>query len=117
MRKNKGVSAVIGVILMVAITVAIAATVYWYVSQFQITPTDAEKTIEYAQHINWTKYDNSTLKLIIDFQSIKDNNNLLHTYRENWYSIPGLMQSSIGPWDDRNVQCYFNMGNNSSHIQ
>lgn len=32
MRKNNGVSAVIGVILMVAITVAIAATVYIYVS-------------------------------------------------------------------------------------
>jgi flagellin-like protein len=32
MRRNKGVSAVIGVILMVAITVAIAGTVYYYVS-------------------------------------------------------------------------------------
>ena len=32
MRKNKAVSAVIGVILMVAITVAIAAAVYVYVS-------------------------------------------------------------------------------------
>lgn len=32
MRKNKGVSAVVGVILMVVITVAIAGVSYWYVS-------------------------------------------------------------------------------------
>jgi len=50
-RKFKGeeaVSAVIGVILMVAITVAIAATVYVYVSGM-LTPTTTGKTISALQ--------------------------------------------------------------------
>ena len=42
--KEAGVSAVIGVILMVAITVAIAATVFVYVNQMA-TPTAAGKTM------------------------------------------------------------------------
>lgn len=44
-RKDAGVSAVIGVILMVAITVAIAATVYVYVSGM-LEPEDTELYIE-----------------------------------------------------------------------
>ena len=38
MRKNKAVTAVIGVMLMVAITVAIAATFYVWVHGFQPKP-------------------------------------------------------------------------------
>jgi flagellin-like protein len=165
MRKNRGVSAVIGVILMVAITVAIAATVYWYVSQFEEQyMTGTEKIIDYAEHINWSQYDNTsapnsfvhvigdvylmtgdgwmeTVKihangtvekvdkqwfenaidtqcttLTIDFQAIKDNNDLLTAYRDNWYSIPGKMISCVGPWNDKNVNCYFNMENDLSYV-
>jgi flagellin-like protein len=46
--ENEAVSAVIGVILMVAITVAIAATVYVYVSGMLGTPTAT------APKISWT---------------------------------------------------------------
>lgn len=46
MKKEEGVSAVIGVILMVAITVAIAATVYVYVSGMIGDTTDTELTVE-----------------------------------------------------------------------
>jgi flagellin-like protein len=67
---NNAVSAVIGVILMVAITVAIAATVYVYTSQMMgggtttpvptITfyPTESENTLTVIQgdpKINWTQ--------------------------------------------------------------
>ncbi len=52
---EEAVSAVIGVILMVAITVAIAATVYVYVSGM-ITPETTGKTISAIQ----TKIDTST---------------------------------------------------------
>jgi len=117
MRKNKGVSAVIGVILMVAITVAIAATVYWYVSQYAETPTTTDTTIRYAEHINWTQYNTNHTTLVIDFNNIKDNTNLLKTYRENWYSIPGELISSIGPWDDKDVNCFFNTATGGTHIQ
>jgi flagellin-like protein len=47
MRKNKGDSAVIGVVLMVAITVAIAATVCYYV----LTIIDEQGTIMEARGI------------------------------------------------------------------
>lgn len=46
MKKKAGVSAVIGVILMVAITVAIAATVYVYVSGMLDETEDIELTVE-----------------------------------------------------------------------
>ncbi len=46
MKNNEGMSEVIGVILMVAITVAIAATVYVYVSDMLETQADVETEIE-----------------------------------------------------------------------
>lgn len=46
MRKNNAVSAVIGVILMVAITIAIAATVFYYVKY--MTPMTADEAIAKA---------------------------------------------------------------------
>ena len=46
MKKDKGVSAVIGVILMVSITVAIAATVYVYVSNMLVDDTTIEDKLE-----------------------------------------------------------------------
>ena len=168
MRKNKAVSAVVGVILMVAITVAIAATVYWYVSQYdslyEPTMTHTEKIIDYAEHMNWSQYDNKsfpnsfvhvigdvylmtgdgwikTVKihkngtveqidvqwfdnaldtqcgtLSIDFQAIKHDNSLLEEHRDNWYSIPGQMISCVGPWNDENVNCYFNVDSGLSYV-
>ena len=46
---EEAVSAVIGVILMVAITVAIAATVYVYVSGMMTTGSDVTPTITFTQ--------------------------------------------------------------------
>ena len=50
-KEEEAVSAVIGVILMVAITVAIAATVYVYVSGM-MTPTSTGKTMSAIQSTN-----------------------------------------------------------------
>ena len=48
--KNRAVSAIIGVILMVAITVSIAATVYWYVSEnYQSTDDESSGAIVAAR--------------------------------------------------------------------
>lgn len=54
--KENGVSAVIGVILMVAITVAIAATVYIYVSQYY---EEERLTVEgtVLSVVEWGVYD------------------------------------------------------------
>ena len=55
-KKEKGVSAVIGVILMVAITIAIAATVYVYVSQYY---GEESLTVEgtVLSVVEWDVYD------------------------------------------------------------
>ena len=45
--RNGAVSAVIGVILMVAITVAIAATVYYYVTTLAVTESGSTPTISW----------------------------------------------------------------------
>jgi len=59
---EEAVSAVIGVILMVAITVAIAATVYVYVSGM-VTPESSSKTISAIQDSVDTTGHNATYKV------------------------------------------------------
>jgi len=59
---EEAVSAVIGVILMVAITVAIAATVYVYVSGM-VTPEDTGKTMQALQTSVDTTAHNVTYKV------------------------------------------------------
>jgi flagellin-like protein len=62
--RNKAVSAIIGVILMVAITVAIAATVYVWVQQLYDTESEA---IEMAQNYVKTRLeDPSTAQFTVD---------------------------------------------------
>ena len=85
---EEAVSAVIGVILMVAITVAIAATVYVYVSGIlgtspDVTPSiqfqkdNADKTLQVSQadplNLDWSKV-NITVILPADVK-----------YQGNWY--------------------------------
>jgi flagellin-like protein len=74
---NKGVSAVIGVILMVAITVAIAGTVYVYVSNMIGSST----TYEYIG--------------TIDYLTEKEYN-LLHTTDEYYFSLMNIDYSEYG---------------------
>lgn len=73
---NKGVSAVIGVILMVAITVAIAGTVYVYVSNMI-----GSSTYEYIG--------------TIDYLTEKEYN-LLHTTDEYYFSLMNIDNSDYG---------------------
>ncbi len=60
---EEAVSAVIGVILMVAITVAIAATVYVYVSGMLTTTPASGKTVSCIQSIVDTTTHNVTYKV------------------------------------------------------
>jgi len=60
---EEAVSAVIGVILMVAITVAIAATVYVYVSGMLPGPTGSQKTVGAITHFVDTTLNNATFKV------------------------------------------------------
>ena len=117
-RKNKGVSAVIGVILMVAITVAIAAVVYIYVSGMVNSYADEdEQIIDFAQNLNWTEYNSACSMLVIDFDGIRDNTNLLVEKRDGWYRLPAVMEKSCtGPWDDRETWAYFNYDTGKYHI-
>lgn len=114
---KKAVSAVIGVILMVAITVAIAAVVFIYVSGVADYADEKEEIIDFAQGLNWTKYNSACSMLVIDFDGIRDNTNLLVEKRDGWYRLPVVMEKPCtGPWDDRETWAYFNYDTGEYHI-
>ena len=76
MKKNKiGVSAVWGVVLMIAITIAIAATVYIYVD---ISMHEENNIIEISGNITGVKTNSNKQNTItIDDKELKINGNIL----------------------------------------
>lgn len=105
MRKNNGVSVVIGVILMVAITVAIAATVYIYVSNV----IDKQGTIMEARGVFLGMVnDNSSCDLL--FQNSNGTGFTLHDMKNIDLFDNNFIQGFIG----RSVICRYefniNMG-------
>ena len=75
---EEAVSAVIGVILMVAITVAIAATVYVYVSGM-VTPTETGKVISAIQ-TNLNTTDNNVMYKVSNADSGSPWNSVIVQY-------------------------------------
>lgn len=101
-KKKKGVSAVIGVILMVAITVAIAATVYIYVSQYyEEERLTVEGTVQSV--VEWGIYDdpscaecNDTIYNI----TLDDNESYLMMFRTDAAVVPPV---------DETLRFYYNL--------
>jgi len=101
--RNKGVSAVIGVILMVALTVAIAGTVYFYVTE--ILPK-YEKEYDVHKNIegNLTEITYSYANNDIDYFLTFDSNKTYFIYDnfgwelENYYSLTIYTNSNYDGW-------------------
>ena len=97
--EDEAVSAVIGVILMVAITVAIAATVYYYVTSLTSTEGGSAPTLAYnvnaaADTITVTKCTPSTTK----YAAATDSANLIfkNSTGISYYVLDDLTISTAG---------------------
>jgi flagellin-like protein len=117
MKNNKAVSAVIGVILMVAITVAIAATVFVYVNDLmnkeKNPQVETNTIIEYGKNLNWSAYQSDCMNLVIDWDDEK-----IVCERDDWCRVPATWQRQCtGPWDDKITWAYFNTQTGATHVE
>jgi len=102
--RNKGVSAVIGVILMVAITVAIAGTVYFYVTTLLVKDDLLEYDVHKNIEGNLTEITYSYANNDIDYFLTFDNNKTYFIYDnfgwelENYYSLTIYTNSNYDGW-------------------
>ena len=111
MNNKARLSAIHGVIAMVAIVVIVALVVYLYVENTvrNPPPTDKETVLEFGKNLNWSQYQHSIcMNLVIDWDSIPDEQVIQE--RDNWWRVPAVWQKGCsGPWEDISTTAYFNM--------
>lgn len=99
-KKNKAVSAIVGVILMVSITVVVAFATYIYVEQ-QRKPEEIDISI--AKTMNWTKYNDECYEFDADW----DNITIEHD-EDSWYCFPASLKSKCSQ-PDKNITACLNI--------
>ena len=113
-KNKKAVSAVIGVILMVAITVVIATTVYVYVAGMVNSEEEQQMITNALENMNW-----DFMLLIPEEYTMSDVDVKyvsLKAYDDGWYRIPMELQSVDGPWTE-DIWAWFNVDTEETHIQ
>lgn len=109
MKKNKAVSAIVGVILMVSITVVIAFATYFYIENIrEPEPVD----VVTAKEMNWTQYNDNCYEFYAEWENIT-----IEYDEEGWYCFPAVLKSKCENQEDKNITAYFNLNTNETRIE
>ena len=108
--RREAVSAVVGIILMVSITVAIAFTVYWYVANYPYDNGDSsddlfvEGWVSEAYTVDTIEVDNESM----DVWHVMLSNDYVNPTENNTYFM--LFTGNLsGPPTDVHIRCYYEM--------
>jgi flagellin-like protein len=105
---NKGVSAIVGFVLMILITLAISVTVYVYIDSFiHQTQKQQDFLTKCFNESNWNLPKNTT----IDFSRYS----YFTEHRDGWYSVDVTLEGKY-PFEDKKVTAWFNINTKETYI-